>query len=315
MDLLEGILQPLPNARFPYSQNVLINGKNNFDCSQTDLGCIKDAGLSVFNFTSGKTHRLRLINTSADAILKISIDNHSMKVIANDFVEIQPYDTNVVTLGVGQRSDVLVTADQDSSSSYWMRVVAPPGCATNNGTNYAMAAIYYDDADRSSAPNTTAQDGYDNTYCGNDPLSSTIPSYSITPGDPSVSENIALAAYSNGTHGLWHINSVSNVIDYNDPILLEAKTGNTSFTPQQNVYNYGTNSSVRFIVQNNSPQAHPMHLHGHNMFVLAEGVGTWDGTIVNADNPQRRDVQLIQGGGYLVLQWNQDNPGVWPFHW
>jgi hypothetical protein len=56
------------------------------------------------------------------------------------------------------------------------------------------------------------------------------------------------------------------------------------------------------------------HLHGHDFNVLAAGTGTWDGTIVNAANTQMRDVQIIPGGGYLVIQHNIDNPGVWPFH-
>ena len=61
-----------------------------------------------------------------------------------------------------------------------------------------------------------------------------------------------------------------------------------------------------------------MHLHGHNFWVVAEGVGEWNGS-VNSINPQRRDTQLLQPGagtqlGYLVLEFNADNPGVWPFH-
>lgn len=58
-----------------------------------------------------------------------------------------------------------------------------------------------------------------------------------------------------------------------------------------------------------------MHFHGHNMFILAVGTGTWDGkTIVNPTNPQRRDVQLVPAFGYMVWQANADNPGTWPFH-
>ena len=62
-----------------------------------------------------------------------------------------------------------------------------------------------------------------------------------------------------------------------------------------------------------------MHLHGHNFNVLAEGFGKWDGHIMNAQNTQRRDTQLLQGGtpdnpAYIVLQYNTDNPGTWPFH-
>lgn len=50
------------------------------------------------------------------------------------------------------------------------------------------------------------------------------------------------------------------------------------------------------------------------MFVIAEGLGTWDGSVVRGANPQRRDVQIVQAGGYLVLQFESDNPGAWPLH-
>lgn len=61
-----------------------------------------------------------------------------------------------------------------------------------------------------------------------------------------------------------------------------------------------------------------MHLHGHNFYVVAEGVGTWNGS-VDSGNVQRRDVQLLQpsdstGPGYLVVEFVTDNPGVWPLH-
>lgn len=48
------------------------------------------------------------------------------------------------------------------------------------------------------------------------------------------------------------------------------------------------------------------------MYILDEGVGTWDGTIVNASNPQRRDTQLVQAYGYLVVQFDSTNPGKLP---
>ena len=62
-----------------------------------------------------------------------------------------------------------------------------------------------------------------------------------------------------------------------------------------------------------------MHLHGHNFNVLAEGFGTWDGAVTHPRNTQRRDTQLVQGGSpanpaYVVLQYDTDNPGTWPFH-
>lgn len=58
-----------------------------------------------------------------------------------------------------------------------------------------------------------------------------------------------------------------------------------------------------------------MHLHGHNMYILHEGDGYWDGhSITNLQNPQRRDVQMLRPGGHIVAQYDADNPGVWPFH-
>lgn len=47
-----------------------------------------------------------------------------------------------------------------------------------------------------------------------------------------------------------------------------------------------------------------MHLHGHNFYVLHEGPGAWDGTIVRPSNPLRRDVYLVRGNGHLVIQFD-----------
>ena len=56
-----------------------------------------------------------------------------------------------------------------------------------------------------------------------------------------------------------------------------------------------------------------MHLHGHNFFVLGEAPIN-ETVKLNTENPQRRDTQLIRPGYQLVLQYNTDNPGIWPFH-
>ena len=91
------------------SDNNLINGKMNFQCpdsssNSTTGPCVNNAGLAKFNFQSGKKHRLRLINTGVAGIQKFSIDNHNMTVFANDFIPLEPYTANVVTLGVSKHS-------------------------------------------------------------------------------------------------------------------------------------------------------------------------------------------------------------------
>ena len=150
------------------SDNNLINGKGNADCAvatAAGYSCVSNAGLSKFSFTSGKTHRLRLINAGGEGIQRFTIDNHVMTVIANDFVPIIPYNTTMVTLGVGQRSDVLVVATGSSTDAVWMRSNISTQCSKASRPN-ALAAIYYEDADNTTEPVTTATP-YDDSHCGN----------------------------------------------------------------------------------------------------------------------------------------------------
>jgi FtsP/CotA-like multicopper oxidase with cupredoxin domain len=100
--------------------------------------------------------------------------------------------------------------------------------------------------------------------------------------------------------------------DINDPILLDAVVGAKEFPDERRVFDMGNAKSVRIIMHSvGLPASHPMHAHGHNMHVLAEGTGEWNGDIVNENNPARRDVQLIRPNGYLVIQLELDNPGLW----
>lgn len=181
--LVEQAMAPIgqggPNS--PLSNNNLINGKMNYDCSQTSMPCKPNAGVSKFNFQSGKSHRLRLINSGAQAIQKFSIDGHNLTVIANDFVPLQPYDTDHVSLGIGQRADIIVNGTGEAGEAYWMRSNIK-GCSNNDGISpLALAAIYYEDADTSQKPSTSSSvDDSAITYCANDPLQSTTPYYPIS---------------------------------------------------------------------------------------------------------------------------------------
>lgn len=89
-----------------------------------------------------------------------------MTVIANDFVPVKPYNTTVVTLGIGQRTDVLVKANMASNSAVWMRSNISALCSLNNGNPHALAAIFYDKAATNVAPKSKAQP-YTETSCSN----------------------------------------------------------------------------------------------------------------------------------------------------
>ena len=70
------------------------------------------------------------------------------------------------------------------------------------------------------------------------------------------------------------------------------------------------------------PGNHPIHLHGHDFAVLdqcvpddEQGTGCNVSTAVpNLNNPPRRDVVFLPDGGYLILAFKADNPGVWIMH-
>lgn len=81
--LLEQVLSNTTSSTLVYSDNNLINGKMNFDCSTVAAGdttaCNNNAGISKFTFQTGKTHKLRLINAGAEGLQRFSIDGHKVR--------------------------------------------------------------------------------------------------------------------------------------------------------------------------------------------------------------------------------------------
>jgi hypothetical protein len=65
------------------------------------------------------------------------------------------------------------------------------------------------------------------------------------------------------------------------------------------------------------PLPHPIHLHGHDFYVLAQAANAqWTGNIslLQTTNPPRRDTATLPALGYLVLAFESDNPGAWLMH-
>lgn len=326
-DLVEDVMGTDLAKVAPYSDNNLINGKGTYDCNLVKNGttCTPNAGYAKFQFTKGEKYRLRLINAGAEGLQKFSIDNHKLTVMAYDFVPIQPYTTEIITLGVGQRADVIVEATGGASDAVWMRSVIS-NCSLANQP-YAYAMVYYQNANTNLKPNSTAWT-HTTDICANDDLSKTVPYYQITPPNTPAKEVVVDINFGLNSTGnlLWTMNNSTFRTCYNDPALFRAQDLITSpnstfeYPEEWNVYDMGNASSIRVIVNNLTPVAHPMHLHGHNMYVLSEGMGEWDGTTVNPSNPARRDTQMLRPAaadgtpGYMVMQFDADNPGMWPFH-
>lgn len=63
---------------------------------------------------------------------------------------------------------------------------------------------------------------------------------------------------------------------------------------------------------------HPWHLHGHQFQVVARSTDGVNATYTGNDTfppiPMRRDVAGVRPGGYLVIRFRADNPGINLFH-
>lgn len=76
------------------------------------------------------------------------------------------------------------------------------------------------------------------------------------------------------------------------------------------------NATVEMVLQNTAlvgRESHPMHLHGFNFFVLAQGFGNYHSAAAeerfNLVNPQERNTVAVPTGGWAVIRFVADNPG------
>jgi FtsP/CotA-like multicopper oxidase with cupredoxin domain len=254
--LVEQTMSNATNATAVRADNNLINGKNNFNCSSLlandTTPCVSDAGISKFNFKRGNKYMLRLINAGAEGLQRFSIDGHMLKVVSNDMVDVEPYMTEVVTLGIGQRSNVIVEANGELDA-YWMRSSVSTGrCGLNSNPN-ALAAVYYDDTDTSIEPESEPWELENGGHCTNDDLELTIPLKPMALPEPDLTFFFDANITKNATgHNLWYFDQVAFMGNYNSPTLLWGILGNETFPndPQWNVRNVGKAKSVRVVVNN-----------------------------------------------------------------
>ncbi|AQK49559.1 Putative laccase family protein [Zea mays] len=81
------------------------------------------------------------------------------------------------------------------------------------------------------------------------------------------------------------------------------------------------NATVEVVLQDTAlvaRESHPMHLHGHNFFVLAQGFGNFRRETAekqyNLVNPLQRNTLAVPTGGWAVIRFVANNPGMWIMH-
>ncbi|RMY20734.1 hypothetical protein D0867_03796 [Hortaea werneckii] len=274
------------------------------------------------NVVKGKTYKLRLVNSAIQSTFAFYIDSHKMKVIANDFVPIVPYETDVLFINIGQRYEVLVTFDQEIDD-YWMRSDNQQSCASLVKP-YNIKGIVRYQGSAGKVPTSTAH-SY-TADCKDEPLSNLVPYYKMNVG--TIDDQIAKTVTIGGNGGnpnlyKWSLSGTTFTSKWEHPTL-EAITENGTIPDYSGnlaieVPNLG--EWVYLIIDSPIPFPHPIHLHGHDFFVVAQGTGLYNSNVkLNLENPPRRDVAMMpwdprQGlGGHLVLAFYTDNPGVWLAH-
>ncbi|XP_004500522.2 laccase-12-like [Cicer arietinum] len=152
-----------------------------------DLYNCSTKGTTIVPIRYGETNLIRVINAALNQPLFFKIANHKLTVVGADASYLKPFTTNVLMLGPGQTTDVLITANQPIS-------------------RYYIAASAYQSAQNAAFDNTTTTailQYYNSTK--------TKP---IMPSLPSFNDTNTVTKFSKRFKSLKKV-EVSNVIDEN----------------------------------------------------------------------------------------------------
>lgn len=315
-DILQRKAEMVEGGGPPDSQNILFRGKN---IHPSGSGGEYDRLV----LTPGKTHRVRLVNTGVDNSFTISLVGHTFKIIQIDMVPIEPVERDRIFIGVGQRYDVIIEANQEVGN-YWLNATLESSNTCGRSDNkWPAGIVQYEGAD-DSLP-TDEGEHFEAGCAGETDLVPYLERH-LDPADFDAGadhelvidlENVDVDF--RGTVYRWEINDVDIDISWEHPILELIHEGNTSWYPKANLIEIPEPEIWTYwIIQNNFLLPHPIHLHGHDFLVLGSGSGRFDRAThfdqLKFDNPVRRDVEQIPGNGWVVIAFFTDNPGAWLLH-
>ncbi|KAL5991843.1 Beta-galactosidase (Lactase) [Asimina triloba] len=126
----------------------------------------------------------------------------------------------------------------------------------------------------------------------------------------------------------YYFNQSEGVFSKNFPKKPPQPFNYTGNPPRNTVVRRGTevmvlrfNTTVQLVMQDTGvigPESHPMHLHGHNFFVVGKGFGNYnhikDPPKFNLLDPVERNTVGVPSGGWVAVRFRADNPGVWFMH-
>ena len=183
-----------------------------------------------------------------------------------------------------------MTADQaDVADNFWMRAIPQSACSAITNADDVRAIVTY--ADTASEP-TTSQWEYETDECVDE--TNLVPYLSKTVGSADWDDNTEASFTIVDNLFKWTLNSTSMLVDWANPTLQMVINEQTAFEDDDAVIELTTaNEWVYLVIDTTLAIDHPIHLHGHDVFVLAQGTGTYDDSVaLNLDNPPRRDTTV-----------------------
>jgi FtsP/CotA-like multicopper oxidase with cupredoxin domain len=286
----------------PTADTILVNG----------TGVTGGVGTyATTTLTAGKKHKLRLVNTGINQYIHVSLDGHPFTVVAADFVPIKPYTTSSLVIAVGQRYEVIINANQPSGN-YWFRTGTGGGQCDGPNTKAingdTQGSIFTYAGAPAGNPTSTAS----NLTTGCIEETQIVPYVSTTVPAPGTPTELDLTL-DTSAGVFWKVNGEAISISWLTPSLSYVVNGTYTLPASDNGLTITGTGWTFWRIQNDTPLPHPIHLHGHDFWVVASGTGTGAATYT-LNNPIRRDTHTADAGGYIVIGFPADNPGAWLMH-
>jgi FtsP/CotA-like multicopper oxidase with cupredoxin domain len=190
----------------------------------------------------GQKLRLRLMNASASTIYKVALQGHRFIVTHTDGQPVEPVTVDALRIGMGERYDVLVTAN---NPGVWQLAAQVEGAK-----NMVRAIVRYKGCNDQSPPITFIPPELTRQMLHYNQLRAAQGIY--TPPSDTPDQIVPIQLSGGMGQYIWRINN--QVFSKADQIMV------------------GKDNLVRFQFESKSEMPHPMHLHGH-FFQLENGTG------------------------------------------
>ena len=341
LNLLESYLGPSDKEDPPLPDSILINGKNIWNCAMSSKKCDNSkAVLETMNLDPGKNHRLRIVHVGVSAEFEIQIDNHSFAVTEVDGIDVWPEYYDRLQIQPTQRYSIVVNTDVTTADTFWFRVRMAVSCFATDDKYMvpeAGAIINYSGSPVSMQSNelrTREWIAITDIRCEDMDTSKLRPVIDVPV--PEYSDEFVYLRSKTGKNAQQITRgSFNETVWQPDPsaptlhrLMDGIASGNSSFSPRSSaginedafdasrelVYQTSGVRTIDVLLDNHDERSHPLHLHGHKFWILAQGGGYVDENMletVDLKNPLYRDTASLNPFSWMLIRFVADNPGVW----